>query len=75
MCTHADNGTVLVIGWQLCSPFCKAMDKVVWMTRVACSHAHTQTADIIAAKLEGRVEVVKDPRLRERVGYCVLACM
>ena len=47
----------------------------MWMTRVACSHAHTQTADIIAAQLDKRVEVVEDPRLRERVGYCVLACM
>ena len=38
-------------------------------------HIHTQTADIIATELDRRVEVVKDPRLRERVGYCELACV
>ena len=39
------------------------------------THTHTQTADIIATELNRRVEVVKDPRLRERVGYCVFACI
>ena len=70
---NADRGTVLPIGTSC--PVNKAVNDCMLTCTHTHTHTHTQTADIIATELNRRVEVVKDPRLREKVGYCVFACM